>query len=132
VARRGRYPPRVQEYWHLLMLMQGHINEGATPYAAAKLVARTHWRETQSASLEACEQWLKRNQRAFSRDLQSYIELEKSKDIASARKMYEALTAALDAPPRDTDPDARRERMNSWLQGWQELMEFAEDLAKRS
>jgi hypothetical protein len=63
-----RKSKRVVEHWHLLDLMQCHIEVGLSPNAAAVKVAKEHWRGV-SKTEGACVQWLKDNQRKFRDEL---------------------------------------------------------------
>jgi hypothetical protein len=66
-----RSPPRVKRGWPFLCLMQQHVEAGAHPNAAAKVVAAAYWRAIGSNSQPAAVQWLKRNQRDFVDGLES-------------------------------------------------------------
>jgi hypothetical protein len=73
VARRRS--PRVKDDWHLLVLTQQLIDDGATPNAACVMVATAHWKETRSETFENFVWWLKYNQRLFLEDLNPTLAL---------------------------------------------------------
>jgi hypothetical protein len=74
MARRGTYPPRVERDWRYLRLMREHIQGGASPNAAAVMVARQHWQSMSSKNYNSCVAWLKRNQRQFRAQLGTFRE----------------------------------------------------------
>jgi hypothetical protein len=65
MGRRGTYPPRVEKDWQYLVLMRQHIQGGASPNAAAVMVAGQHCQSMSSKNYNSCVAWLKRNQRRF-------------------------------------------------------------------
>jgi hypothetical protein len=72
-----RKPPRVAKHWNLVQRMQGLIEDGTKPHAAAVKIAKECWRSV-SRSEHACVQWLKDNQRKFRGELDPILALFKS------------------------------------------------------
>jgi hypothetical protein len=65
--------PRVKEFWHLLVEMQGLIDSGLTPRAAAVRVAGSNnnkqWQVITKGKYESALQWLQDNYRKFRDEL---------------------------------------------------------------